>query len=102
MIASLLGLPADARIVIPHADDVGMCHGANQAFMETAGQGFVTTGSVMVPCPWFPEIADWASDRDAVDLGVHLTLTSEWQHYRWGPISTRSAATPSPADCTSP
>lgn len=83
---------ADARIVIPHADDVGMCHGANRAFMELSGLGFVTTGSVMVPCPWFAEIADWTRDREAVDLGVHLTLTSEWQHYRWGPISTRSPA----------
>lgn len=80
------------RIVIPHADDVGMCHGANLAFMEGFGRGFVTTGSVMVPCPWFPEIAEWAAGRDEVDLGVHLTLTSEWQHYRWGPIATRSAA----------
>jgi predicted glycoside hydrolase/deacetylase ChbG (UPF0249 family) len=80
------------RIVIPHADDVGMCHGANRAFMEVVGQGFVTTGSVMVPCPWFPEIADWACGRDDVDLGVHLTLTSEWQHYRWGPISTRATS----------
>ncbi|MCB1990651.1 MAG: polysaccharide deacetylase family protein [Geminicoccaceae bacterium] len=85
-------LPPDARIVIPHADDVGMCHGANRAFMELAGLGFVTTGSVMVPCPWFAEIADWAKGREAGDLGVHLTLTSEWQHYRWGPISTRSPA----------
>ena len=92
MIAASLGLPDNTRIVIPHADDVGMCHGANRAFMEVAGQGFVTTGSVMVPCPWFLEIADWANGRDDVDLGVHLTLTSEWQHYRWGPISTRSSA----------
>ncbi len=92
MIAGGLGLPDDARIVIPHADDVGMCHGANRAFMEVVGKGFVTTGSVMVPCPWFPEIAAWASGQDDVDLGVHLTLTSEWQHYRWGPVSTRSAA----------
>ena len=81
---------AAARIVIPHADDVGMCHGANQAFMDIVGKGFVTTGSVMVPCPWFNEIADWAVNRNDVDLGIHLTLTSEWPHYRWGPISTRA------------
>ncbi|MEZ5863786.1 MAG: polysaccharide deacetylase family protein [Geminicoccaceae bacterium] len=89
---AVAGLPAEARVVIPHADDVGMCHGANRAFMELAGLGFVTTGSVMVPCPWFPEIADWAKGREAVDLGVHLTLTSEWRHYRWGPIASRSPA----------
>ena len=81
---------AGERIVIPHADDVGMCHGANRAYMEIAGRGFVTTGSVMVLCPWFGEIAEWAGGRDDADLGVHLTLTSEWRHYRWGPISTRS------------
>lgn len=92
MNAHMDGLPPDARIVIPHADDVGMCHGANRAFMGLAGLGFVTTGSVMVPCPWFAEIADWARGRDGVDLGVHLTLTSEWRYYRWGPISTRSPA----------
>lgn len=91
MSAAMEGLPPGARIVIPHADDVGMCHGANRAFMELAGKGFVTTGSVMVPCPWFPEIAHWARGRSDVDLGVHLTLTSEWPHYRWGPISTREA-----------
>jgi hypothetical protein len=88
----LLGLPDDARVVILHADDVGMCHGANRAFLELSRAGRIDCGSVMVPCPWFPEIAREAAADRTLDLGVHLTLTSEWLGYRWGPIAVRSAA----------
>ncbi|MCG8353342.1 MAG: polysaccharide deacetylase family protein [Chloroflexales bacterium] len=87
-----LGLQPADRAVIFHADDVGMTHGANIAFLELAQHGLVTCGSVMTPCPWFPEIAMLASTRPHLDLGVHLTLTSEWDRYRWGPISTRDPA----------
>lgn len=80
------------RRLIAHIDDVGMCHGANTAYVDLFGKGFVTSGSVMVPCPWFPEIADIARERPDFDLGVHLTLTSEWPSYRWAPISTASPA----------
>jgi predicted glycoside hydrolase/deacetylase ChbG (UPF0249 family) len=88
----LLDLPADARVVILHADDVGMCHGSNQAFLDLARAGRIDCGSVMVPCPWFPEIAREAAADPSLDLGVHLTLTSEWYGYRWGPVAVRSAA----------
>ncbi len=88
----LLGLSRDARVVILHADDVGMCHGANQAFLDLARAGRIDCGSVMVPCPWFPEIARAAKADPSLDLGVHLTLTSEWYGYRWGPVAVRSAA----------
>ena len=81
-----------ARRVVVHQDDVGMCHGANVAFLELAGRGVVTSGSVMVPCPWFPEIAAAAAADPDLDLGVHLTLTAEKEHYRWGPISGPSPA----------
>lgn len=90
--ASALGLQAGARAVILHVDDVGMCHGANAAFLELFRSGAVDTGSVMVPCPWFPEIAAAARQDTALDLGVHLTLTSEWEGYRWRAISTSSRA----------
>lgn len=80
------------RTVILHADDVGMCHGANVAYLALFAAGRLDSGSVMVPCPWVPEIAAAARDDSTLDLGVHLTLTSEWPAYRWGPISTRSAA----------
>ena len=89
-LAAALGYSPDARVLIPHIDDVGVCHGANRAFAELAGQGFVTTASVMVPCPWFPETADLAREQPELDLGVHLTLTSESRACRWRPISTTS------------
>lgn len=80
------------RAVVPHVDDLGACHGANQAFLDLAARGLVTCGSVMVPGPWFREIAEAASADPALDLGVHLTLTSEWSACRWAPISTVSRA----------
>ena len=74
------------RLMI-HADDVGMCHGANSAFVELSNAGSITCGSVMVPCPWFAEIASIAAADASLDLGVHLTLNSEKPHYRWAPVS---------------
>jgi len=85
-LAARLGV---ARAVVPHVDDLGMCHAGNAAFLDLAARGLVTCGSVMVPCPWFREIAEAGA---SYDIGVHLTLTSEWRHYRWGPVSTRSRA----------
>jgi chitin disaccharide deacetylase len=91
-LAAALGYGADARLLVVHEDDVGMCHGANRAFVELSRNGSLTCGSVMVPCPWFREVADQAARIPELDLGVHLTLTSEWPHYRWAPISTVSRA----------
>ena len=70
---------AAPKRVIAHADDIGMCHGANTAFAAVAGKGFIASGSVMVPCPWFREIGEMAAATGQFDLGVHLTLTSEWR-----------------------
>ncbi len=88
-----------ARRVVIHQDDVGMCHGANVAFVELSARGTVTSGSVMVPCPGFEEIAEWAAADASLDLGVHLTLTAEKTSYRWGPISgpPRSAGLTDPS-----
>jgi hypothetical protein len=83
---------ASARAVVPHVDDLGSSHGANQAFLDLAGRGLVTCGSVMVPGPFFPEIAAAARADPSLDLGIHLTLTSEWDTCRWAPISTVSRA----------
>lgn len=79
------------RAVIFHVDDLGMCHGGNRAFLDLADAGYVTCGSAMAPCPWFREIADAVAANPALDVGVHLTLTSEWPQYRWRPLSTASA-----------
>ena len=75
--------------VVVHEDDLGMCHGANAAFVELTGLGVCTSGSVMVPCPWFSEIVD-LSAAYPYDLGVHLTLNSEKKYYRWRPLEARS------------
>jgi len=74
------------RVVI-HEDDVGMSHGANIAFRELSALGTCSSGSVMVPCPWFPEAAEIAARDASLDLGVHLTLTSEQTPYRWRPLT---------------
>jgi len=79
------------RMVI-HADDVGMCHGANAAFVELSRNGTIGAGSVMVPCPWFTELAQEAAADTSLDVGVHLTLNSEHKGYRWGPVSQPSQA----------
>lgn len=77
----------DPRTLIIHHDDLGGSHGANLAFAELWDLGLATCGSVMVPCPWFPEIARIARERPELDLGVHLTLTSEWDDFRWRPLT---------------
>ncbi|MEQ1944587.1 polysaccharide deacetylase family protein [Mesorhizobium sp. VNQ89] len=75
------------RVVI-HEDDVGMSHGANMAFVELSKLGTCSSGSVMVPCPWFPEAAELATKDASLDVGVHLTLTSEQKPYRWRPLTS--------------
>jgi predicted glycoside hydrolase/deacetylase ChbG (UPF0249 family) len=83
---------AGRKQVVIHADDLGMTHGANAAFVELSALGACSSGSVMVPCPWFPEIARIAAVVRSLDLGVHLTLTSEWAGYRWGPLTRAGKA----------
>src|SRR5437868_2706951 len=77
----------DKKLVVIHEDDVGMTHGANSAFAELSALGTCSAGSVMVPCPWFPEAVEMAKANKTLDLGVHLTLTSEKQPYRWRPLT---------------
>jgi chitin disaccharide deacetylase len=97
-VAERLGHPRDARLLVLHADDLGMAHSVNEATFEALEQGFVTSASVMVPCPWFPEVAARARQRTDLDLGVHLTVNSEWPGYRWGPVSSRGVPTLLDAD----
>ena len=80
------------KCVVVHADDLGMSHGANAAFAELSSLGVCTSGSVMVPCPWFLEIAELAAVDKTLDVGVHLTLTSEMPHYKWRPLTAPPAS----------
>lgn len=88
-LAERLGYPRDAKLLIVHADDLGAAHSVDAASTKAFESGLVTSGSIMVPCPWFLEIADYARSHPEADLGLHLTLTSEWKLYRWGPVLTR-------------
>jgi len=85
-VAERLGYPADTRLVIVHADDLGMSHSINEATIKAFSSGLVNSGSIMMPCSWVPEIAAYARANPQADLGLHLTLTSEWQKYRWRPL----------------
>jgi predicted glycoside hydrolase/deacetylase ChbG (UPF0249 family) len=83
-----LGFSKDDRLVIIHTDDIGMCHASIQAFIELHEFGSISSGATMVPCSWFPYVASQCRRIPNADMGVHLTLTSEWDTYRWAPIST--------------
>ncbi len=83
-----LGFDKTDRLVVIHADDIGMCQSTLPAIEALFEFGLVSSAAVMVPCPWFPGAAKLARQNPAWDLGVHLTLNSEWEVYRWAPLST--------------
>jgi predicted glycoside hydrolase/deacetylase ChbG (UPF0249 family) len=84
-----LGYPASARLLIIHADDFGMNHSVNRATIAALENHWITSASILVPCPWFPEAARWAKDHPDMDLGIHQALNSEWTGLRWGPVSSK-------------
>ena len=87
-----LGFSDNDRAVMIHTDDIGMCHASVQAFKDLWKFGTITSGATMVPCPWFPTVAQMCRENPEIDMGVHATLNAEWESYRWGPVSTRDPA----------
>lgn len=88
-IAERLGLPASAKLLILHADDLGVAHSVNAASFDALDRGAISSASVMVPTPWITEVAAYARAHPDADLGIHLTLTSEWRVYRWGSVESK-------------
>lgn len=84
-----LGYPASARLLVIHGDDLGMNHSVNRATFEALEKGWITSASILVPCPWFPEVAKWAKEHPDADVGIHQALNSEWTSFRWGPVSPK-------------
>ena len=85
--AEKLGFPKGAKVIIMHVDDVGMSYDSNIGAIKAVEEGVATSMSVMMPCAWVPGFVHYLKNHPNIDAGLHLTLTSEWKDYRWGPLS---------------
>jgi predicted glycoside hydrolase/deacetylase ChbG (UPF0249 family) len=88
-IAERLGYPADSKLLIIHGDDLAVAHSVDRASFQALDEKAVSCASVMMTCPWMTEVAAYAKAHPDADLGLHLTLTSEWDTYKWGPVAPK-------------
>jgi predicted glycoside hydrolase/deacetylase ChbG (UPF0249 family) len=86
-VAENVGYPADTRLLVIEAEDLGMAHSIDKASFEGLEKGWVTSAGVLVPGPWFPEVLRWSRSHPNADLGIRLDLNSDWSSYRWRPVS---------------
>ena len=90
--AEKLGFPKGAKVIILHVDDAGMSYESNEGAIQAIEKGVANSVSVMMPCPWVPGFVQYLKQHPTVDAGLHLTLTSEWDRYRWGPLTGMPAS----------
>ncbi len=90
--AERLGWGANDRVVIFHVDDAGMSHSSNRGVIRAMEEGIANSSSIMMPCAWVPEYVHYLKQHPEIDAGLHVTLTSEWEEYRWGPLAGKSQA----------
>src|SRR5205085_5470618 len=90
-VAERLGYPAETKLLILHADDLGAAHSIDAASFDALDKGAISSASIMIPTPWVTEVAAYARTHPHADLGLHLTLTSEWHTYRWGGTAPRDS-----------
>src|SRR6476646_6454724 len=86
-VAERLGYSANAKLLILHGDDLGVAHSVDAASFAALDAGAITSASVMMPTPWVTEVAAYARAHPNADLGLHLTITSEWETDRWGSVA---------------
>jgi hypothetical protein len=89
--AEKLGYPKGSKVIILHVDDAGMSYESNQGVFSSMEKGVANSTSIMMPCGWVPQVFDYLKKHPQTDAGLHLTLTSEWSSYRWGPLSGKAA-----------
>jgi chitin disaccharide deacetylase len=86
-VAVRLGYPPGSKLLIVHADDLAVSHAVDRASFFALESHAASAASIMVPCPWLTEVAEYSKAHPDADLGLHLTLTSEWANYKWGPVA---------------
>lgn len=89
--AERLGFPSGAKVLILHIDDVGMSYDSNLGAIKSLEEGVASSLSMMMPCAWIPGFFKYLKTHPETDAGLHLTLTSEWDDYRWGPLQGKPA-----------